>query len=720
MAILLLFIGLASIITQVLTLRELVNVFNGNELTYGIALMLWLVSGGIGSYIAGKTLSKIKNPLQILLFTVYAISILIPIEILCARMSKFLFGIPSGILPDLNLVLLISIISVFPVSSLFGFVFTLGSKVLTDIGKMYFLESLGAVLGGVLFSFILVYILNPFQIAGLTGVLLCGLSLHIYKYQVRSTVEYKLLFFLIISFILAVNIILIFPSGRKIDHYTSKLIYKGLQLVRSVDSEFGRIAVIKDKDTLSYFENGGLMFSTASVAENEEIAHLPFLEVQNPKNILLIGGGLGGVLEEIQKHKTDELDYVEFDPKLVELARSQFPVIVTDGRLYLKNTTTKYDLIIVNLPDPNTASLNRFYTLEFFKLCKEKLSPGGVLTLHLSTSTVFMKKELIALNSSILKTLKAVFPEVIVIPGNYNYFFASGVKGYLTDNASTLLSRWQEQDIKTSYFNAHSIPYIVQPDKIKYVNRTLEENAQVKLNTDFDPISYIYSILIWLSYFPGTFSSPLQKILNVKLAGLMIFIAGLAAAYKIAASRSKRSLTWNIPVITSLTGFCAMALQLTLIYTFEALYGHIYNKIGLLIAIFMGGLACGSYLTNSIYRSIKLEILLLLLLAANIFFWVFLFAAPGINYMIAGDLILLFSFVFALLVGTIFPIAVRRYQARTIENKAGVLYGVDLLGGSVSALMTSLLFIPLYGISGTCALLIFISFVSVALAYRSS
>jgi spermidine synthase len=163
-----------------------------------------------------------------------------------------------------------------------------------------------------------------------------------------------------------------------------------------------------------------------------------------------------------------------------------------------------------------------------------------------------------------------------------------------------------------------------------------------------------------------------------------------------------------------------MALQLTLIYTFEALYGHIYIKLGLLIAIFMGGLSLGSYLTNTKYRKIGLKPILLLLLIANIFFMQFLAASSGLSYISSQYLILLFCFAFASITGAIFPVAARNYEDKTLENKAGVLYGADLFGGSIAALFTSLLFIPAYGIIGTCILVEAVVLVSLIYSYRSS
>ena len=104
------------------------------------------------------------------------------------------------------------------------------------------------------------------------------------------------------------------------------------------------------------------------------------LEHAAPRRILLIGGGVNGAVAEALKHPTVErLDYVELDPALIGMAREFFPAQTAafdsdsrvhlhflDGRRFLTETGEKFDVIIVDVPDPQTAQLNRFYTVEFF------------------------------------------------------------------------------------------------------------------------------------------------------------------------------------------------------------------------------------------------------------------------------------------------------------------------------------------------------------------
>jgi hypothetical protein len=92
---------------------------------------------------------------------------------------------------------------------------------------------------------------------------------------------------------------------------------------------------------------------------------------------------------------------------------------------------------------------------------------------------------------------------------------------------------------------------------------------------------------------------------------------------------------------------------------------------------------------------------LLLLITA---FGLYLYSTPKLDLKLSVCLIPIFSFLFAVLVGAVFPAAVRDCRAKDLGNKAGVLYGCDLLGGAFSAVLTSLLFMPVFGIVGTLAI----------------
>ena len=97
-------------------------------------------------------------------------------------------------------------------------------------------------------------------------------------------------------------------------------------------------------------------------------------------------------------------------------------ILNTDGRNYIKNTKKRYDAIIIDLPDPDTFQINRFFTSEFFNLSRRILSEGGILSFGLKYSPNYIseirKKKL----STIYNSARAHFENVIVLPGGKAYF----------------------------------------------------------------------------------------------------------------------------------------------------------------------------------------------------------------------------------------------------------------------------------------------------------
>ena len=99
------------------------------------------------------------------------------------------------------------------------------------------------------------------------------------------------------------------------------------------------------------------------------------LESPAPRRVLMIGGGVNGSIAEALKHPTvQRIDYVELDPALIVMARQFFPTspppvsrtreyICTRGwPLLSQDNRRQFNAILVNVPDPETAQLNRFYT----------------------------------------------------------------------------------------------------------------------------------------------------------------------------------------------------------------------------------------------------------------------------------------------------------------------------------------------------------------------
>lgn len=322
--------------------------------------------------------------------------------------------------------LYLSFIILAPFCILHGLQFALGCGIFAmkfeeaprQIGQVYIYDSLGDFTGGLIFSFLLVYYLHPFQIVlvvcGLN--LLAGLLLVTSSYgtsrsafNVHGSAHILKKFFIGLIIVLLASSIYILSSSRitELQTLSSQWRWKGHNLIEEANSIYGNLVTTKRGDQYSFYENGLINFTTSDRVSNEYIIHMPMLEHPLPKRVLIIGGGASGALTEILKHNPQRIDYVEMDPLIIETARKYIPEIDRKalvspkvkihhlgGRFFVKRAKSTYDMVLVNLPDPYTAQLNRFYPLEFFREVKDILTQNGILTLGISSNEYYLGEEL--------------------------------------------------------------------------------------------------------------------------------------------------------------------------------------------------------------------------------------------------------------------------------------------------------------------------------------
>ena len=131
---------------------------------------------------------------------------------------------------------------------------------------------------------------------------------------------------------------------------------------------------------------------------HENVVHPAAIAHADPKKALIIGGGDGGAAEELLKHPSiKQVTLVELDAKVVEIAKQYFDqvhhgvfddprlrLLIQDGLKFLRETDEKFDLIVLDLPDP-IGPATALYEEPFFRDCKRTLAAGGALTLHLGS-----------------------------------------------------------------------------------------------------------------------------------------------------------------------------------------------------------------------------------------------------------------------------------------------------------------------------------------------
>jgi spermidine synthase len=125
---------------------------------------------------------------------------------------------------------------------------------------------------------------------------------------------------------------------------------------------------------------------------HEMMAHVPLMLVNNPQKVLVIGGGDGGTIREVLKHRSvKSIALCEIDREVVEVSRSFLPGLgdsfsdsrvscfFEDGSLFIKNATEKWDAILIDSTDPTAGEGGQLFTEDFYRICRDHLTEGGVL-----------------------------------------------------------------------------------------------------------------------------------------------------------------------------------------------------------------------------------------------------------------------------------------------------------------------------------------------------
>ena len=211
--------------------------------------------------------------------------------------------------------------------------------------------------------------------------------------------------------------------------YSGKSSFQKIGLYHSYD--YGRILVLdgilqtSEKDEFIY---------------HEMLCQVPLFLHKNPQRILIIGGGDGGSLEEVLKHKIEKVWLVEIDKKVIELSQKYLPfiskgafknkkaeIIIGDGKEYINKYKDFFDVIILDLSDPGGPAKD-LISLNFYKKAESTLRKNGIISIQSGSFTC--QPELVSL---IFNRIRKIFPSVeihrAVVPsyqaGEYSFIVGS-------------------------------------------------------------------------------------------------------------------------------------------------------------------------------------------------------------------------------------------------------------------------------------------------------
>jgi spermidine synthase len=740
--------GFAATVAQIIVLRELLVLFYGNELSAGLIFAGWLLWSGVGSALAGKWALKVSAPTALLRRMLVCLATMLPLSLLFIRATRIIWMLPAGELPSLGKMLLISVAATglfCPVSgALFGICWAIHRKqgVHRPIG-VYLGEALGSAAGGLVFYFFFL----PYGSVFTTLWITCGMILLISGWLHRpwrpvSQLGLGHLVWMVVALLVAVGAV----CGSRLDHASRRWQW-GPNLLAVYDTAHHNIALLKKESQVSVFTNGLWSFSQPDRLSAEQTAHLALLQHPDPQTILVLGGSMAGLLEELLKQPgIRNIDCVEPDPDFVGLVNPNLSpaldawlqdprvrLVHRDPRSFMRRSPERYDVILMNMGDPITAQMNRFYTREFFTLAGQRLLPGGIFSFAVSGGESMLGPTQARFLGSIKRTLLQVFPKTLIYPGDQIRFFATDRTGELLADPAALANRISQRNLELTYIREDILQYALSPFRLDYLDSILAKTTGSAVNRDFFPICYFHNLMMWATQWHVVLQKLLSLLVDVTLGWLWIVLvlAGGAVVVLFRTGRSNYRMAVGASIFVS--GAIEMVLQVILLLGFQIIEGFVYRQLALIIAFFMAGLALGAgwvsrrkphWKTTEVIRGrfIGVQALVCLLpLGLMLFFTLnhgqmhHVFSPAAVGWLFS-----LLSLMTGIVGGVHFALAVMVMAGTgvALEKIGGGFYALDLAGAAAGVLMATLFILPIYGIMNTLMFLSAIAGVSLLTLLR--
>jgi len=366
----------------------------------------------------------------------------------------------------------------------------------------------------------------------------------------RKKRKKQLLAFCISYFIIAQ--LFIFNVGGISTHSSLMLqsFLYGDTLLYSQQSSYQRIDIVNNErwNRLLFLDYDLQLTTADEFFYHEAIVHPALLAHSSPKDVLIIGGGDGGSLRQICKYNSttvENITLLELDPAVISVSiawlqidggsfsDNRVTVINEDGRYWMQSNPDLFDIIIIDLPDPDTIDLARLYSQEFYNLTKYHLKPNGTIVTQ-SSSAYYSTLSFV----NIFVTISSIFGENFTFPYNSyvpslgNWGFVMATSNTSLTNESIIESRIQKRGVSFDVFSSSQYDsYFSFP---QYIQNNLDAPNPLeegRVTTDNFPyvLNYIGQDRIQLVYDPITslvrsIIGPIIILGTMTIIGIIFFI----------------------------------------------------------------------------------------------------------------------------------------------------------------------------------------------------
>ena len=418
-------------------------------------LIYELVAGALASYLLGDSVKQFSFIIGVYLFSMGVGSYFakfIKKNLLKTFIEiEILVGLIGGISSVVLFLLFNSIghfewvlyLFVFLTGSLVGLEIPLLMNILKDrvefkdlVSNVFAFDYVGALLASILFPLVLVPNLGIVRTSLFFGLINVSISIFLSFYLQREVRQHYIL--KLKSILTFIFLLSFFIFSEQILNYSEEKLY-GENIVFSHSSPYQRIVLTRNKNDFRLYLNNNLQFSSADEYRyHEALVHPAFSMAKNIENVLILGGGDGLAAREILKYReVKHITLVDLDAEMTKffqnnetmnalnqnsLNNSKVKVINQDAYIWVKSQKQKFDVIVIDFPDPSNYSLGKLYSLQFYRELQKITDPETKIVVQ-TTSPYFAPKSFWCIQ----KTLNQIFPNVTAY---HNYVPSFGEWGF--------------------------------------------------------------------------------------------------------------------------------------------------------------------------------------------------------------------------------------------------------------------------------------------------
>ncbi len=623
-------LGFFGILAQTLLFRTFLVTFDGNELSIGIFFFSWLIWVCAGALIARIHISSKLADYFWLLILIYIPAFLIQDYLLLN--AQGMLGTKSFEL--LSIQTLISYIILFnaPISLLTGFLFVIGSKWIIDckipVIRVYLCEALGSFVGALFVTVLLFNNISEHNIFLLSSLILILSSLFsLFNNRCSAII---ILGRVLISVIFIIGILFI---SLGYSEFWTKLNNENLwtSLLHGGNLE-GNITTSQAKYLYGSYKDQFIVIAWNSTYEvlpdsdsSVEFAASFLAQKPDAENILVIGPGSYSIcrsfskLPQIKKITWFDTD-LEYSKKLIKVVPEKYLIknnklIIPDEdvRSYLNSGKNRYDMVILYLQEPSNLIANRYYTLEFFTSIKNALTNTGIAGITFPGGENFLGTELSYIGGSLYYTLKQVFSNIALKPGNLSCFFVAEARNVITSNPEILAVRLSKLKDLRKYYNFNRISSVYNKNRLdfqllKYRNVIRNKSPGLLLNSDNNPKSYLYTLLYSIkklsnySFSENSLDKLIKNLFTIILFCIILYFIIRIFYFYYYGNRTENSCSGpqnaDIYFAVLVSAILGMGITVLLMFLFQVTFGSLFLYFGFITALFMLGLFIGGLLIS--------------------------------------------------------------------------------------------------------------------------